>query len=95
VDQRNRTIRFTRTADGVDIAFWKIGEGEPVVILHNFGICHAELEWAVPLMASFYLEMAQRYRVIRFDARGFVLSSDPPGAREVAVALAERIIGTG
>jgi class 3 adenylate cyclase len=79
VDQRNRTIRFTTTADGVDIAFWEIGEGEPVVILHNLGICHAELEWTVPSMASFYTEMAERYRVIRLDARGHGLSGNPPG----------------
>ena len=55
VDQPNRTIRFTTTADGVDIAFWEIGEGEPVVILNNLPICHADLEWTVPSMASFYM----------------------------------------
>jgi pimeloyl-ACP methyl ester carboxylesterase len=79
VDQPTPAIRFTRTDDGVDIAFWEIGVGDPVVILNNFPICHAELEWTVPSIASFYTEMAKRYRVIRYDPRGFGLSSDPPG----------------
>jgi len=78
-DQPRRDIRFTRTEDGVDIAFWEIGEGKPVVILNNFGISHAELEWTVPSIASFYVEMASRYRVIRLDPRGIGLSGDPPG----------------
>jgi len=33
VDLPTRTIRFTTTGDGVDSAFWGIGEGTPVVIL--------------------------------------------------------------
>ncbi len=75
----HRNIRFTTTEDGVDIAFWEIGEGKPVIILNNFGISHAELEWTVPSLADFYMEMARRYRVIRFDPRGLGLSGEPPG----------------
>lgn len=75
----HRNIRFTRTEDEVDIAFWEIGEGKPVVILNNFGLSHAELEWTVPSISSFYTELAKQYRVIRFDPRGVGLSSDPPG----------------
>lgn len=62
----------------MSIAFWEIGEGKPVVIIHNFGLSHAELEWTVPSIASFYVEMAQRYRLVRFDPRGIGLSGDPP-----------------
>ena len=63
----------------MDIAFWEIGEGEPVVLIHNFGLSHAELEWGVLSLASFYMDMADRYRVIRFDPRGIGLSGEPPG----------------
>lgn len=38
VDHPHRTIRFTSTEDGVDIAFWEIGEGKPVVIIQNFSL---------------------------------------------------------
>lgn len=79
VDHAHRNIRFTRTEDGVSIAFWEIGEGSPVVILNNFGLSHAELEWTVPSIASFYTDLAERYRVIRFDPRGIGLSGEPPG----------------
>ena len=79
MDYPHRNIRFTSTEDGVDIAFWEIGEGKPVVIIQNFSTSHAELEWTVPSIASFYMEMAERYRVIRFDPRGIGLSGDPPG----------------
>jgi len=75
----HRNIRFTTTEDGVAISFWEIGEGKPVIILNNFGLSHAELEWTVPSLADFYVEMARRYRVVRYDPRGFGLSGDPPG----------------
>ena len=74
-----RHIRFTTSEDGVSIAFWEIGEGKPVVLIHNWSISHAELEWNVPSIRSFYEAMADRYRLIRFDPRGIGLSGDPPG----------------
>ena len=74
-----RDIRFTSTEDGVSIAFWEIGIGQPVLISQPASLSHAELEWEVPSMASFYQAMADRYRVIRYDPRGFGLSGDPPG----------------
>lgn len=77
--QPARTIRFTTTEDGVDIAFWEIGDGKPLVIVNNLSISHSELEWTVPSMASFFIEMAERYRVIRYDPRGTGLSGEPPG----------------
>jgi pimeloyl-ACP methyl ester carboxylesterase len=79
VDQPSRTIRFTTTDDGVAIAFWEIGKGDPIVILNNLSISHSELEWTVPSIASFYTNLAKRYRVIRYDPRGYGLSGEPPG----------------
>jgi class 3 adenylate cyclase len=79
VDYPHRDIRFTTTEDAVSIAYWEIGEGKPVVILNNWSISHAEMEWSVPSMASFYMDMAEKYRVIRFDPRGVGLSGEPPG----------------
>ncbi len=87
--QPNRDIRFTTTEDGVDIAFWEIGEGKPVVMIQNFTLTHAEFEWEVPSIASFYLEMAERYRVVRFDWRGIGLSRDRPGGWETPTSTSE------
>lgn len=79
MDYPHRDIRFTTTEDGVSIAYWEIGEGKPLVITHNFSLSHAELEWGVPSIASFYVDLADRYRVVRFDPRGMGLSGEPPG----------------
>lgn len=90
VDYPHRNIRFTRTEDGVDIAFWEIGEGKPVIIIQNFSLSHAELEWAAPSIASFYMEMAERYRIIRIDPRGIGLSGDRPVGWDIPVTAHER-----
>lgn len=79
MDYQRRDIRFTTTEDGVSIAYWEIGKGKPVVIIQNFSISHAELEWGVPSIASFYIDLAKQHRVIRFDPRGIGLSGEPPG----------------
>lgn len=75
----HREIRFATTEDGVAIAYWSLGEGKPIVIMNPFGLCHSTLEWKVPSIAEFYLALAERFRVIRYDPRGFGLSADPPG----------------
>ena len=72
-----REIRFAATDDGIAIAFWEIGSGSPLVIVHNLSINHIEAEWTVPSIASFYTELADTYRVIRLDARGFGMSENP------------------
>ena len=62
-------IQFTTTSDGVTIAYWSIGSGPPLIIIQNFSLSHAELEWAVPSMAGLYTALAKDHRVIRFDPR--------------------------
>ena len=74
MDLPHRDIQFTTTADGVGIAYWEIGSGLPVIVTHNWTLSNAELEWTVPSIASFHVALSERYRVIRFDPRGFGLS---------------------
>ena len=68
-------IHFTTTSDGVTIAYWSIGEGPPLILTHHFALSHAEMEWTVPSMASFYRAVAQDHRLIRFDPRHSGMSS--------------------
>ena len=77
MDQPHRDIRFATTEDGVGIAFWVVGSGSPIVIANSLSLNHAEAEWSVPSLASFYIELAEQYRVVGFDPRGFGLSGDP------------------
>jgi len=74
VDLPHRDIKFTTTEDGVGIAYWEIGSGIPLIITHNWTLSNAELEWTVPSIASFHIALSERFRVIRFDPRGFGLS---------------------
>jgi class 3 adenylate cyclase/pimeloyl-ACP methyl ester carboxylesterase len=89
VERLHPDIRFTTTEDGAAIAFWEIGEGKPVVLIQNFSLTHAEWEWEVSSIASFYTDMAERYRVVRFDWRGIGLSGDRPGGWESPLSTGE------
>ena len=60
------------------IAFWEIGSGPALVIVQNSVLSHAEMEWSVPIMRAWYLELAKYFRVIRIDLRGSGLSDEPP-----------------
>lgn len=84
-------VRFTTTADGVDIGFWEVGSGPPLLLAQNRSLSHAELEWTVPSMAALYLELARYFRVVRFDPRGAGISGEPPEEGVTLHGLAEDI----
>ena len=94
MDLPQRDIRFTTTDDGVPIAFWEIGSGLPLIITHNWSISHAELEWTIPSIASFHLALSERYRVIRFDPRGFGMSDTAFFERGVSASGAQLGLST-
>ncbi len=74
VDSSHRDIQYATTTDGLKIAYWDIGSGIPIILIHSWSISHLELEWAVPSMASFYRALSAHYRVIKLDPRGHGLS---------------------
>src|SRR5262245_21384237 len=67
-------IRYARTSDGVNIAFWTLGEGEPLVCmpLTIWGTCQLEWEW--PEWRAWYERLASTRMLIRYDWRGTGLS---------------------
>jgi pimeloyl-ACP methyl ester carboxylesterase len=67
-------VQHTRPRDGVSIAYWSIGEGEPLVFMPSMPMSHIEFEWQVPEWRAFYERFAERRRVIRYDGRGIGLS---------------------
>ena len=67
-------IQFVTAADGTSIAYWSVGSGPPIVLIHNFVLSHAELEWEVPSLRSFYEALAEHHQVIRLDPRATGLS---------------------
>lgn len=72
-------IHFATTSDDVSIAYWSIGSGPALLITHNFGWSHAEMEWTVPSMARFYTALAENHKLIRFDPRSTGMSDRKPG----------------
>jgi len=79
-------VQFTTSPDGLGIAFWEIGSGPALVMVHPMSVNHAELEWSVPSMKSLYLDLARYFRVIRLDVRGTGMSDDPPSKDQFTLA---------
>jgi len=63
-------VRYVRSADGVNIAYYEMGEGVPFVSLSiPYSHLHTELR-----VASMYESIAREARVVLYDPRGFGLS---------------------
>jgi class 3 adenylate cyclase/pimeloyl-ACP methyl ester carboxylesterase len=67
-------IQYARTNDDVNIAYWSLGEGEPLVHMPWFRMSHVQLEWQIPEIRRWYEALAERTQLIRYDARGIGLS---------------------
>ncbi|MEE9248370.1 MAG: alpha/beta fold hydrolase [Dehalococcoidia bacterium] len=68
-----RRIEYAKTADGVSIAFWTVGEGMPLVYLTGGPWSHIEL-WQVPECRRWYGRLGQKKTLVRYDVRGTGLS---------------------
>ncbi len=68
-------VRHATTSDGVDVAYWTLGEGTPLLYMPAIPYTHIGAEWNVPPWRDLYLRMAAPGRmVIRYDTRGAGLS---------------------
>ncbi|MCI0783378.1 MAG: alpha/beta fold hydrolase [Chloroflexi bacterium] len=67
-------IQYAQTEDDVNIAYWTLGEGEPLVHLPWAHISHLELDWLYPDYRRWYERLADRRQLIRYDGRGTGLS---------------------
>lgn len=66
-------IRYCKAADGVRLAFAKVGNGPPLLrTAHWLG--HLEYDWELPIFRHLLLELASTFSLVRFDARGNGLS---------------------
>jgi class 3 adenylate cyclase len=66
-------IQYARTKDGVNIAFWTLGEGRPLVFM-PFWFSHAQLGWEIPELRRFYERMSEGRTFVTYDGRGMGLS---------------------
>jgi pimeloyl-ACP methyl ester carboxylesterase len=68
-------LRYAKAPDGVDIAFWTIGEGPPLLFTPPYPLGHIQLEWRNPRVRAFYRRLALSCTLVRFDPRGGGMST--------------------
>ncbi len=74
-----QTVRFTTSADGVNIAYAQSGNGLPLLRAAHW-ISHLEMDWDSPVWRPLLQRLSSRHRLIRYDQRGTALSGrDFPG----------------
>jgi pimeloyl-ACP methyl ester carboxylesterase/DNA-binding winged helix-turn-helix (wHTH) protein len=73
IGSRAQEITFCRTKDGVSLAVGCVGQGMPLVSIPTW-LSHLELDWQSPIRAQLWHFLAERFRLIRYDGRGFGLS---------------------
>ena len=76
-------IQYGHTVDGLNIAYWAIGDGPTLILHHSPSTSHIEQEWRTTYMREFYLALARHFRVVRFDHRGCGLSDRSPAGYSV------------
>ena len=67
-------IQYAQTTDGVSIAFWTMGEGEPLVYMPRLPFSHIQMEWQNPDLHGWFEHLAAKRMLVRYDARGTGLS---------------------
>lgn len=68
-------IQYTRTTDGVSIAFSTLGKGVPLVQT-PVAVCGVlQVEWQVPPIRAWDERVAQKRMLVKYDSRGTGLST--------------------
>jgi class 3 adenylate cyclase len=72
VVEMQQRIQYATTSDGVSIAYTDTGSGPPLISMPVPGFSHAEL--SPQMYGPVFAPMAERYRIVTYDARGSGLS---------------------
>ncbi len=65
-------VQYTKTSDGVNIAFASAGEGTPLVRVPQPGMVHVQRDWA--MYSYIFRPLTQAFRLVWYDPRGTGLS---------------------
>ncbi len=71
-------IRYARTADDVNIAYWVAGDGPPLIYVPEL-ISHASAGWDVPPFRDWLVDLVSHFRVVFVNPRNAGLSGDGAG----------------
>jgi pimeloyl-ACP methyl ester carboxylesterase/DNA-binding CsgD family transcriptional regulator len=84
-------VQYAKTSDGVSIAYYAIGQGQPLVYIAPGS--HLEREWQYREQRAWLERLATGHRIIRFDHRGTGLSDqDAEYSPEAAVRDIEALV---
>jgi class 3 adenylate cyclase len=64
-------IQYAKTADGVSIAFYSLGDGAPLVYLPDLPLTHIQMEWQMPEFRRWNERLAEKRMLVRYDGRGW------------------------
>jgi class 3 adenylate cyclase len=64
-------IRYARTPDGVNLAWYAVGAGYPLLWMPAGPYTNIEYEWRIPETRELLTNIADRMTLIRYDTRGF------------------------
>ena len=67
-------IQYAKTSDGVSIAYWTLGEGDPIVEMPGVPFAVSQIEWQVAETVRWQKWLASGRKLVRYDCRGFGLS---------------------
>jgi pimeloyl-ACP methyl ester carboxylesterase len=88
--------RYTKTVDGLSIAYQVLGRGPVDLVLTPGWISNVDAAWDVPPLRSFFRQLASISRLILFDRRGSGLSDRPTQVESLALehGVDDQIAGT-
>ena len=89
-------IQYAKTEDGVNIAYWTIGEGMPFIIPSGSLIGTSLQTWRHPAGRPFMERLAAHRMLVRYDSRGFGMSqgSEPDFSIESGLRDLVAVIGS-
>jgi pimeloyl-ACP methyl ester carboxylesterase/DNA-binding winged helix-turn-helix (wHTH) protein len=91
--QFHQDIRFATTADGVRIAYATSGNGPPLVRAAHW-MTHLDWDWRSATFGPRIQAFSRRFRLVRYDGRGYGLSDwqAPAGTLDDAVVDLESVV---
>ena len=82
-------VQYTKTSDGVNIAYYAIGEGTAVVFAADPPCSHMGLEWQQPLFRAAFEGFLSHHALVRYDARGLGMSDRDPADFSLAARVSD------
>jgi class 3 adenylate cyclase len=67
-------IRYCTTSDGINLAYWTLGEGRPFILPPGTVTSPSLRAWRTTAGHAFFERLAAHRMLVRYDARGFGLS---------------------